>query len=79
MAEIVVRVPEDLKAQMERAPGVDWSKVARDAIRERASKLAQLKAVASRSRLTEKDAMELGKVVSRGLHGRYRKLYPGLK
>lgn len=79
MAELKIRIPEDLKLQMERAPAVDWSKVARDAIWERASKLAQLKAVASRSRLTEKDALELGRKVSRGLHARYRKMYPGLK
>ena len=79
MAEIVVKIPEELKQEMDRAPSVDWSKVARDAIRERSARLALLRAIASKSKLTEKDALELGKKVNRGLHERYKRMYPGLK
>lgn len=76
---MIVRIPEDLKQDMDKAPGIDWSKIARDAIRERTTELVLLKAIASKSKLTEKDALELGRKVKRGLHERYKKLYPGLE
>ena len=78
MAEIVVKIPEELKQEMDKIP-VDWSKVARDAIREKAIKWAKLKEAISKSKLTEEDALELGRKVSRGLAERYRKMYPELK
>ena len=53
--------------------------MARDAIREQASKLARLKTIASKSKLTEEDVLELGRKINRGLHERYRELYPELK
>ncbi|CAD7768307.1 hypothetical protein FHEFKHOI_00206 [Candidatus Methanoperedenaceae archaeon GB50] len=79
MAELKVVIPEDLKQEMDKTSFIDWSKVARDAIREQASKLARLKSIASKSKLTEKDALELGRKINRGLHERYKELYPGLK
>ncbi|MFZ2071310.1 MAG: hypothetical protein WAV32_06920 [Halobacteriota archaeon] len=79
MAELVIRIPEDLKREMDRTSFIDWSKVARDAIREKASKLARLKGIASKSKLTDEDALELGREVNKGLHERYRELYSELK
>ena len=79
MGELKVVIPEDLKQEMDRTLFIDWSKVARDAIREQASKLARLKTIASKSKLTEEDVLELGRKINRGLHERYRELYPELK
>ncbi len=79
MGEIKIEVPEDLKQEMDRIPFIDWSKVARDAIRKKASKLARLNAIASKSKLTEEDALELGREINKGLHERYKGLYPELK
>ena len=79
MAEIKVVIPEDLKRVMDRTPFIDWSNVARDAIRMQASKLARLKAIASKSKLTEEDALELGRKINKGLHERYKELYPELR
>ena len=79
MGELKVVIPEDLKQDMDKAPFIDWSKVARDAIREQASKLARLKAIASKSKLTEEDALELGRKINKGLYERYKELYPELK
>jgi hypothetical protein len=79
MAEIIVKIPDDLRREIDRAPSVDWSKVARDAIRERSARLTLLKSIASKSKLTEKEALELGRKVSKGLHERYKKMNPELK
>lgn len=79
MPEIKIRIPEDLKRKMNEAEDVDWSKVARNAIRERSSQLALLKSLAAKSSMTEKDAGELGRKVKKGLHERYKKLYPELE
>lgn len=79
MAELKVEISEDLKREIDRTSFIDWSKVARDAIREEASKLARLKAIASKSKITEKDTLELGRAINKGLHERYKELYPELK
>lgn len=72
MAEVTVRVPEELKRKMEQFPQVDWSEVARAALWERAQQLTLLKSVTENSRLTERDALALGRKISRSLARRYR-------
>lgn len=79
MVEIKVAIPEDLMQEMEKSSFIDWSKVVRNAIREKATKLARLKAIASKSKLTEEDAVELGRKINKRLHERYKELYPELK
>lgn len=75
MAEIIVHVPEDLKRVISRHKAIDWSGIARAAIREAAAELELLSAIASESKLTEEDAVELGKRVKRGMWTRvYKKL-----
>ncbi len=78
MAEIVVRIPEELKQEMDKIP-IDWSKVARNAIREKVVRWVKLKKAISESKLTETDALELGRKVNQALAHRYRKLYPELE
>jgi len=48
--------------------------VAREAIKEKALQLAVLKSIASKSKLTEKDTLELGRKINKGLAKRYREL-----
>ncbi len=79
MAEFTVVIPEDLKREMDRTPFINWSEVARAAIRAQVTKVARLKALAARSRLSEQDALELGTEITKGLHARYKELYPELK
>jgi hypothetical protein len=50
--------------------------VARQAIREKLSQLEILKQIASKSRLTEKDALELGRKINKSMHERMQKEYP---
>ena len=74
MPNLTLSIPEDLKKKMEEFPEINWSEVARQAIKVRASQLAVLKAVASKSKLTEKDALELGRKINKGLAKRYREM-----
>ncbi len=77
MPTITLAVPEDLKQDMDETKDVNWSAVAREAIREKVSQLKILKAITTKSKLTEKDALELGRKINASLHERYKKEHPG--
>ncbi len=79
MGEFVVKIPEDIEKTIKAFPEVDWSKLARDALREKVMKLSLLNSIMSKSKLTDEDALELGRMVNKGLHARYKKLYPELR
>lgn len=74
MAEVTVRVPEELKRMMDRSPGMNWEAVAREALWERARQLALMRAFTEKSRFTERDALRLGRKVNRAVARRYREL-----
>ena len=71
MAELVVKIPEKLEKEIEELQEEDWSEVAIKAIELRAFELklersrklrhALFKALISGSKLTEEDALELGR------------------
>lgn len=79
MATLTVTVPEDLKHDLEELKLIDWSKIAREAIQERVTQLQVLKAIAAKSKLTEKEALklsiELGRKVRKGIHERHVQRY----
>lgn len=77
MPTITLSVPEDLKREMDDSKEINWSEVARVAIREKLAKLRILKAISSKSALTQKDAIELGRKINKSLHERYVKEHPG--
>ncbi len=79
MTEVKVRVPDDLKKQMESVDFIDWSKVARDSFREKLTELSMLENIASKSELTEEEAKELGSKVNHSLHERYKELHTDLE
>ena len=79
MAELEFKVSEDLKQEVERHKEVDWSAVIKEAIRkelgERAERriiLVALNKMLEKSKLTEKDALELGEKVKEGMLKRYK-------
>ncbi|MBI4980377.1 hypothetical protein HZC30_02345 [Candidatus Woesearchaeota archaeon] len=74
---MTLAVPEELKKEMDESKEINWSEVARAAIREKLSQLRILNSIASRSKLTEKDALELGRKINKSLHERYLKEYSG--
>lgn len=71
-----LQLSKELEKNMDEFPEVDWSKVAEEAIRVKAFEIkltkskelqkALLEALASKSKLTEKEASDLGFKVSEG-------------
>jgi len=76
MPTITLSVPDDLKKEMDKSKFINWSEVAREAIRERISQLNILNAIAAKSKLTEKDALEIGKKIKKSMHERFKKEHP---
>ena len=74
MVNITLSVPEELKKEMDEIPDINWSEVARTAIKNKILLLKRFKEFTRESILTEKDALELGRKVNRSLVKRYKKL-----
>ncbi len=77
MSTLTLAIPHDLKKDMDQAKEINWSEVAREAIRHKIEQIKLLKMISVKSRLTEKDALELGKKINRSLHQRYKEEYSG--
>ena len=79
MATLTLTVPEDLKHELEDLKVVDWPEVAREALRLKVAQLRILSAISSKSKLTEKEAIqfsvELGRKVRQGIHQRHVEKY----
>ncbi len=71
MPTITLSVTEDLKRDMDESREINWSEVARTAIKSKVEQLRILKSITSKSKLTEKDALELGRKINKSLHKRY--------
>jgi len=65
MPNITLSVPEELRKKMKIFREVRWSEVARRAIEQRILDLETIEKIASKSRLTLKDAEEIGKKIKR--------------
>ncbi|MEW6295284.1 MAG: hypothetical protein AB1467_03225 [Candidatus Diapherotrites archaeon] len=73
MPTITLSVPQDLKQEMDKAKFINWSEVARTAIKEKISQLKILSLITSKSKLTEKDSLELGREINKSLHEKHKK------
>ena len=71
MVNVTLAVPEELHRVMKSHPEIKWSEVARQAMWEYARKLEVLDTVAKKSKLTEKEALEIGKAIKQNLSERY--------
>ena len=56
---------------MDESREINWSEVARVAIKNKVAQLKILKQITSKSKLTENDALELGRRINKSLHQRY--------
>ena len=82
MANVSLTVPEELKAKMDKFQWINWSEVAREEAIKREmlhEDFEEFNRIVSKSKLTEEDAVRLAKEVNRGMHERYKKLYPELR
>lgn len=73
MVSITLSVPEDLKLDMDKFPELNWSAVARKAIRRKLVMLEKFKEFTKDSEFTEDDALTLGRKVSAKAAKKHRK------
>lgn len=64
MVSITLSVPEEMKHEMDSFQDINWSAVARQAIKNKLLMLEKFKEFAKDSTLTEEEALELGRRVS---------------
>ena len=72
MVSITLSVPKELKMDMDSFPEINWSAVAREAIKNKITLLHKFQEFSAESEITGKDALELGKQVNKGLAKKYK-------
>ena len=73
MVSITLSVPEEMKSEMDNHPELNWSEVARQAIREKLKILAKMDKLLADSTLTEEEAISLGRQVKKAAGKRFLK------
>ena len=68
---MTLAIPEDLKKLMEKQKEVKWTEVARQAMWEHAKKLEIMEKIVSKSKLTEKESIEIGRKIKKGVAKRH--------
>lgn len=74
MVSMTLAIPEDLKKEMDRHPELNWSEVARRAIREKIDLLHKMDSLLAKSRLTEADTVLFGRKVNKIVAKRHKEL-----
>ena len=74
MVTITLAVPEELKKKMDSFPEMNWSEIARQAFMQKIEDMEFLRKFKEKSKLTEVDAMRLGREVSKAVSGKLRKM-----
>ncbi|MFI5418928.1 MAG: hypothetical protein ACHQ2Y_08560 [Candidatus Lutacidiplasmatales archaeon] len=72
MTNVTLAVPKELHQEMRRHPEIRWSEVARMAFQHEVDRLHVLDRLLTNSRLTERDAKELGRSIRRAASRRHR-------
>jgi len=73
MVSITLSVPVELKIEMDSFADINWSAVARDAIKRKVDLLHKFKEFSRESSLTEEDALTLGRKVNKAVAKHYKK------
>ena len=64
MVSITLSVPGELKREMDSFPDINWSAVAREAIKRRVIMMGKFKEFTKDSEFTEQDALQFGREVT---------------
>lgn len=72
MVNMTLAIPEDLHALMKKHDHVKWSEVARKAIKTQAEKLEIMDKILVNSKLTEEDAIEIGRKINKSAYKRLK-------
>ena len=67
MVNLTLSVPEDLKEKMDSFEDINWSAVAREAIKKRIKMLETIREFTKDSTMTEEDAIKLGRELNKRL------------
>lgn len=67
MTNVTLAVPEELHKIMDKHRDIKWSEVARQAMWAKAHKLELMDKLLAKSELTEKDALEIGNKIKKGI------------
>lgn len=71
MTNITLSIPEELHKKLKKFRDIRWSEVARRAMEERVNDLEVMNKIASKSKLTKKDAEEISKKIKRAAAKRF--------
>jgi hypothetical protein len=74
MTTLTLAVPDEMKKKMDSFPEMNWSEVARQAFMQKMEDMEFLRKFKQKSKLSESDALRLGKEVSREVSNKLRKL-----
>lgn len=72
MTTMTLSVPMELKHKLDLFPEINWSEVARQAFMQKIKDLEFLKSFKAESKMTEEEALKLGKKVRKKLAKKYR-------
>jgi len=73
MPNMTLAVPEELHSIMKKHTEVRWSEVARQAMLSHVQKLELLDRITSKSKLTQKDVMEIDSKIKKGVFEKFKK------
>ncbi|MEK6954861.1 MAG: hypothetical protein AABX01_07655 [Candidatus Micrarchaeota archaeon] len=79
MATVSVSVPDDLKRRMDGMKYMNWSGVAREAFEEKVSTLERLYKITDKSKLTEENAIEMGRKLNKKIAMRHEEALRRMK
>ncbi len=74
MTTLTLAVPDEMKKKMDSFPEMNWSEVARQAFMQKIEDMDFLRKFKEKSKLTEADALRLGKEVSKSVSDKLRKI-----
>lgn len=72
MVSITLAVPAELKEDMDKFPEMNWSAVAREAIKQKIILLKKFRDFTKDSTMTQEDALRLGNEVSKAVAKRHK-------
>ena len=74
MTTLTLAVPDKMKKKLDSFPEMNWSEVARQAFLQKIEDMEFLRKFKEKSKITETDALRLGKEVSKEVSNKLRKM-----
>lgn len=71
MTNMTLAVPEDLHRIMQKHKEIKWSEIARQALWDHARKLELMDSLLVNSKVTEEDALRIGRKINKGIARRH--------